>query len=722
MIVGNHESVKRAAENVNGSTQAVDEPFNPKRAVLTSKCAHVEVWNNPNADSVLRNLFVLFRERRQNVVWRDEFLCVRGSPDHLLPSEIVSAVIAKLSPSQKDPRVDERGLALYFKGGRTVKGTPPQLVLGPAREYSVPSYCSQTKIAKAAPSTSKNADASLTSFFRRFNIIRGLAHLQPFRRSMDQLATIKDDIEQLLELDFQENPDYTIMNSSKLLNFCPPCSGIQNDTFQLLIKSFDHHMNQLFQMQFAFSGPCNGSQEAASISRSQNINQIIMNSSEGSFEECIKQFFHKHAGICPAQQQQFRLEASSPLLAVVVNYSSEDQDFFQPQLSLSLSGVFDSCDVCEYRLGSVCSKKTGTNIWSAHCRGRTLDKWQTFTEKKYGCAFNWKTTQKLWSSRDSILLLFYHMDTFKPGGQASRKDRFSEKTTKDPKSAHSGLCRQKLSQTEYSDPMSSPSFTRATGSPPSRPTAAIHHRPPTSTRTTVSRPSRPSPGLTEAIHHRPPTSTPPTVSRPSEGQKSVDKDCSRPFDPKLGVGSWVQAKYSDKKWYPAEIEEERPDGKFLLKWCDGDPNERIKGRDEISPFRDAHGQITKFRVGQKIKAHCLLQGKFPGVIEKCFEGEKYLVRWDNNNPLGRVNSAEYIEGIPEERQSGEPQEHMPSVKNADFAEKRAYNRRPAEKAPLRKTRRVQSVSDEEKEDFHTATIDGQGDAVFTTFELLRFLL
>jgi hypothetical protein len=132
---------------------------------------------------------------------------------------------------------------------------------------------------------------------------------------------------------------------------------------------------------------------------------------------------------------------------------------------------------------------------------------------------------------------------------------------------------------------------------------------------------------------------------PSSGRASFVRK-QRGTNEEIVDGSWVKAKYPGNKWYPAQIESILSDGKFLLRWYDSDQNHRIKSMDEIFLLREAQGKDTKYCVGQNIDAKFLDNTWKPGVIEKCFESEFYLVRWDDDEPNGRVASAAYIKPRP----------------------------------------------------------------------------
>ncbi len=51
------------------------------------------------------------------------------------------------------------------------------------------------------------------------------------------------------------------------------------------------------------------------------------------------------------------------------------------------------------------------------------------------------------------------------------------------------------------------------------------------------------------------------------------------------VGDRVWGRYSSGRWYPARVAEARGDGWYVLDWEDGDPQDRVKGPEEVKlPF------------------------------------------------------------------------------------------------------------------------------------------
>ncbi len=49
------------------------------------------------------------------------------------------------------------------------------------------------------------------------------------------------------------------------------------------------------------------------------------------------------------------------------------------------------------------------------------------------------------------------------------------------------------------------------------------------------------------------------------------------------VGDRVWGRYRNGRWYPARVAEARGDGRYMLNWDDGDPQDRIKGLEEVFP-------------------------------------------------------------------------------------------------------------------------------------------
>ncbi len=43
-------------------------------------------------------------------------------------------------------------------------------------------------------------------------------------------------------------------------------------------------------------------------------------------------------------------------------------------------------------------------------------------------------------------------------------------------------------------------------------------------------------------------------------------------------------RYSSGQWYPARVSEVLEDGRYVLDWDDGDPQDRVKGPEEVPPF------------------------------------------------------------------------------------------------------------------------------------------
>jgi hypothetical protein len=170
-----------------GSRTPDTESANINKAVPnTTRCTNVEAWNDPIADSLMKEL-VLMVGSRKICEWRENYLSFVGSPNELVPAEMVSACLSRLAPTRRFPVVCERGLALYCEGGKSSTKKRPCLVLGPASKNAGYSSFPEIKKADAKKTDSKNAPIILDSCFRRFNIIR-LANIKQFRTTMDQLG------------------------------------------------------------------------------------------------------------------------------------------------------------------------------------------------------------------------------------------------------------------------------------------------------------------------------------------------------------------------------------------------------------------------------------------------------------------------------------------------------------------------------------------------------
>jgi hypothetical protein len=46
----------------------------------------------------------------------------------------------------------------------------------------------------------------------------------------------------------------------------------------------------------------------------------------------------------------------------------------------------------------------------------------------------------------------------------------------------------------------------------------------------------------------------------------------------------VWGRYSSGQWYPARVSEVLEDRRYVLDWDDGDPQDRVKGPEEVPPF------------------------------------------------------------------------------------------------------------------------------------------
>ena len=71
------------------------------------------------------------------------------------------------------------------------------------------------------------------------------------------------------------------------------------------------------------------------------------------------------------------------------------------------------------------------------------------------------------------------------------------------------------------------------------------------------------------------------IAEDAVNKKNIVEVNTKPYE--FRVGDSVDGQYKNGRWYPAVIEERRPDGAFVLKWEDGDTADRVKSARELRP-------------------------------------------------------------------------------------------------------------------------------------------
>jgi hypothetical protein len=101
------------------------------------------------------------------------------------------------------------------------------------------------------------------------------------------------------------------------------------------------------------------------------------------------------------------------------------------------------------------------------------------------------------------------------------------------------------------------------------------------------------------------------------------------------VGDPVKAKYTDGKWYPATIAEERNEPIYIIDWDDKDPKDRYKVASEIQ----SKGGMG---VGARVKAHYHDGKMYKATISEIVEETSYLINWTDGSGKDRVKLSSFL--------------------------------------------------------------------------------